>query len=54
MTVLSGHCQISRDYDIIVVGAGVLGAALGATLGRMGRRTLVLGMSRLDGERYTR
>ncbi|KAI8058460.1 squalene epoxidase-domain-containing protein [Syncephalis plumigaleata] len=31
-----------RDYDVIVIGAGVLGAALGTTLGKLGRRTLVL------------
>ncbi|KAI9597742.1 squalene epoxidase-domain-containing protein [Syncephalis fuscata] len=42
MAVSNGHQSISPDYDVIVIGAGVLGAALGTTLGRMGRHTLVL------------
>ena len=33
---------MSEAYDVIVVGAGVVGAALSTSLGRAGRRVLVL------------
>lgn len=29
-------------YDVIIVGAGVVGCALGNALGKQGRRTLVI------------
>ncbi|KAK9475734.1 squalene epoxidase-domain-containing protein [Lipomyces japonicus] len=34
--------QTGSEYDVVIVGAGVVGSALGATLGKQGRRVLVI------------
>ncbi|CAI9303138.1 unnamed protein product [Lactuca saligna] len=39
---INGECTSADDADIIIVGAGVAGAALAHTLGKDGRRVLVI------------
>jgi monoamine oxidase len=35
--------ELEKRYDCIVVGAGIVGAPLAATLGKQGRRVLLIG-----------
>lgn len=35
------------DYDLIVVGGGVLGSAFAATFGKQGKRVLMLGKNKI-------
>ncbi|KAI3508928.1 hypothetical protein L1887_23950 [Cichorium endivia] len=39
---INGECRSEDDADVIIVGAGVAGAALAHTLGKDGRRVLVI------------
>ncbi|XP_058221352.1 squalene monooxygenase SE2-like isoform X2 [Rhododendron vialii] len=41
-TEISGECRSKNDADVIIVGAGVAGAALAHTLGKDGRRVHVI------------
>ncbi|GMP45573.1 hypothetical protein CsSME_00014051 [Camellia sinensis var. sinensis] len=41
-TAINGECRSKNDVDVIIVGAGVAGAALAHTLGKDGRRVHVI------------
>lgn len=41
-TCINGECRSEDDADVIIVGAGVAGAALAHTLGKDGRKVLVI------------
>lgn len=45
MSTTAGLCERGRQensYDVVIVGAGILGCALAAAFGKQGRRVLLL------------
>jgi squalene monooxygenase len=42
----------TSDYDVIIIGGGVIGTTLGVALGQQGRRTLVLERDLREPDRF--